>query len=275
VGPLLLLAGLFTGSLMVVAGLNAAVAGHLHFSLDALAWKPDKLNIVSGMQKFISGRAWVGTSLAVLKLSIAAVVAAILVPSLLPGIAAAARTGLPGLLQAMGSAMLEAGLVLGGLLFGVAMIEAAHSRYRTEQDLKMTRQEAVEDARETDGNPLIKRRSRSLHRKLAKRRMVQAVAASDVVLANPTHVAVALAYKRGRMRAPKVMAKGADLMAERIKAVAREHGVPVMEQPPLARALYKTSQVGREIPGHLYRAVAKILTQVYREKHGGSRGRRR
>jgi flagellar biosynthetic protein FlhB len=274
-GPMLLLGLFFIGSAALATALAASVAGFLPFSLESLAFKPERLNIIEGAQRLFSGRAWVTAGIGMLKLVVTALVFYFVAKGLFPSMAAAPQAGLEAALRIEGAAFLKVGFILGGILFAFALGEAAYARWKSERDLRMSKQEAVEDSKEAEGNPLIKRRHRSQHRKLSRRRMVQAVQASDVVVANPTHFAVAIKYKKGRMRAPKVTAKGADLMAQRMKEVAREHGVPVIEQPPLARALYQNTEVGRDIPANLYRAVARLLTQVYRMKHGGDRGQRR
>jgi len=147
-------------------------------------------------------------------------------------------------------------LVLAGLDYGLRW-------WQHERSLRMTREEVREETREQEGNPLLRARIRALHRQRATRRMMSEVERADVVLRNPIHVAVALRYEAGKMRAPTVVAKGARLMARRIVAVAMRHGVPVIENPPLARSLYKLVQVGREIPAGLYRVVAEVLAHVY------------
>jgi flagellar biosynthetic protein FlhB len=127
----------------------------------------------------------------------------------------------------------------------------------------MTREEVREENKELEGNPLLRSRIRALHRQQATRRMMLETKRADVVLRNPVHVAVALRYESGQMRAPRVVAKGARLMARRIVDIAVRHGVPVVENPPLARSLFRLVAVGQEIPGELYRLVAEVLAHVY------------
>ena len=142
----------------------------------------------------------------------------------------------------------------------------ALQRYRYMQSLRMTKQEVKDEHRMMEGAPEIKARVRKAQRQMANKRMLAAVPQATVVVTNPTHVAVALEYKRDRMFAPKVVAKGGDLIAERIKAVAREHGVPVVENVPLARALFKDADVGDTIPGDLFEAVAEVLAYLIKLK---------
>ncbi len=146
-----------------------------------------------------------------------------------------------------------------------AVIDIGYTRWQYERKLRMTRQEVKEEFREMEGDPMVKARIKSLMRELARRRMMEAVPEADFVVTNPTHIAVALKYEEGKDAAPKVVAKGANLLAEKIKEIARKHDVPIFEDRPLARALYKLD-VGQEIPEMLYRAVAAILAQVYRMK---------
>jgi flagellar biosynthetic protein FlhB len=150
-------------------------------------------------------------------------------------------------------------LVLAGFDYG-------WQRFRYEQKLKMTKQEAKEDRKQQEGNPQIRARIRMLQRKAATSRMMEAVKTADVVVTNPTHIAVALLYDRENMHAPRVVAKGADFMAEKIKKVAREAGIPCVENRPLARALYKAFKIGQFVSRDLYNAVAEVLAYVYRLK---------
>ena len=130
----------------------------------------------------------------------------------------------------------------------------------------MTKQEVKDESKMMEGNPEIKGRIRKMQREMARRRMLAAVPEATVVITNPTHIAVALEYQRERMAAPKVVAMGGDLMAERIKTVAREHGVPIVENVPLARALFANAEVGDSIPGDLFEAVAEVLAYLIKLK---------
>jgi flagellar biosynthesis protein FlhB len=139
-------------------------------------------------------------------------------------------------------------------------------RWRYRQGLRMTKQEVKDESKMMEGNPEIKGRIRKAQREMARRRMLAAVPEATVVITNPTHIAVALEYHRERMAAPTVVAMGGDLMAERIKTVAREHGVPIVENVPLARALFANAEVGDSIPGDLFEAVAEVLAYLIKLK---------
>lgn len=147
-------------------------------------------------------------------------------------------------------------LVLGGLDYVL-------QRWQYEQGLKMTKTEVKEEARQREVDPKIKSRIRSMQREFSRRRMMAAVPKATVVITNPRHLAVALAYERTNMPAPQVVARGAGFLAERIKALARAAGVPIVEDKPLAQALYHTAEVGQFVPVALYKAVAQILAYVY------------
>lgn len=151
-------------------------------------------------------------------------------------------------------------------LMVLASTDYAWQRWRWFSDLKMTRQEVRDEARQNEGNPEVKGRVRKVQRAMARHRMLKAVETSTVVITNPTHFAVALEYRRSEMTAPVVVAKGADHMAARIRAVAREHGVPIVENVTLARALYKAADLGDTIPADLFGAVAEVLAYLVRLK---------
>lgn len=148
----------------------------------------------------------------------------------------------------------------------LAIFDYLYQRYEHETELKMTKHEVKEESKSTEGDPLVKSRIRSVQKQIAYRRMMQDVPTADVVVTNPTHIAVALRYDQKKMGAPKVVAKGAEKIAERIKEIAVEHNIPVVEDKFLARTLYKTVDVGEEIPEKLFQAVAEILAYIYRLK---------
>ncbi len=165
-------------------------------------------------------------------------------------------------------------MAIGGL-FLVAAADVPYQMWSHAKKLRMTKEEVKQEHKESDGDPHIKAKIRSQQRAAARRRMMQAVPTADVIVTNPTHFAVALKYADGEMRAPKVVAKGVDLVAARIRELGREANVPLLEAPPLARALYHNVDLNREIPGALYGAVAQVLAWVYQLKRykedGGDR----
>jgi flagellar biosynthetic protein FlhB len=152
-------------------------------------------------------------------------------------------------------------------LMVLAGLDYLFQRWSHEKSLRMTKQELKEESKMTEGDPLIKSRIRTIQRQLARRRMMAEVPKADVIITNPTHLAVALLYKGREMEAPKVVAKGAGEIAERIKEIGRSHQIPIVENKPLAQALYKTVDLGQTIPSTLYQMVADILAYVYRLKN--------
>ncbi len=148
---------------------------------------------------------------------------------------------------------------------GISLLDYLHERFRFERSIRMTKEELKEEYKETEGDPLIRSRIKSIQKELARRRMMQEVPKATVVITNPMHIAVALLYKKDEMPAPKVIAKGAGYIAEKIKEIATLHSVPIVEDKPLARALYKL-KIGSYIPEELYRAVARILAYIYKAR---------
>ncbi|WP_105618041.1 flagellar biosynthesis protein FlhB [Vallitalea okinawensis] len=163
----------------------------------------------------------------------------------------------------------EIGLKVGVFYLVVAGIDYAYQKYEHEQNLKMTKQEIKEEYKMQEGNPEIKRKIRQKMREVSMRRMMQDLPKADVVITNPTHFAVAIKYDADVSTAPIVLAKGADLVAKRIREIATDHEIEIVENKPLARTLYYTVDIGGEIPPELYQAVAEVLAFVYRLKHKG------
>lgn len=155
-----------------------------------------------------------------------------------------------------------------GILTVFAILDYLFQRWRLERQLRMSRHEIKEELREHEGDPLIKNRLKSIRHKMARQRMMSDVAKADVVVTNPEELAVAIRYRTDEAAAPRVVAKGAGYVARQIRAVARTHGIPIAENKPVARLLYRTVEVGKEIPENLYRAVAEVLAYVYRLRQG-------
>jgi flagellar biosynthesis protein FlhB len=168
----------------------------------------------------------------------------------------------------------EVGIRIAVVLIILALLDFAWQRYKHERDMRMTKEEVKDEFRSMEGDPKLKARRRQAQLQLAMQRLRKDVPTADVVVTNPTHVAVAIRYESDTMPAPKVVAKGADQLAQRIRKIAVEFGVPVVERPPLARALHESVEVGQYIPERFYRAIAEILAYVY-ELTGRSSGMRR
>ena len=150
------------------------------------------------------------------------------------------------------------------VLLILAIIDYSYQKWEYEKNIRMTKQEVKDESKQSDGDPQVKARIKTLQREWARQRMMEAVPNADVVITNPTHFAVALKYDKGEMGAPIVVAMGRNHLAQRIKAVAREAGVPLVEDKPLAQALYKATDIGMEVPTNLYKAVAEVLAYIYK-----------
>jgi flagellar biosynthetic protein FlhB len=155
-------------------------------------------------------------------------------------------------------------MIAGFALTVLAIIEFAQAKRSLMKRMRMTPEEIKREYKEQEGDPMVRRRRRQRMREISRRRLVSAVKGADVVVVNPTEYAVALRYKAGEDRAPKVVAKGRGVVAERIRELARQNGIPILAQPPLARLLHKVVPEGREIPSNVYHAVAEVLAYVFR-----------
>lgn len=254
-------------ALLLLAGVAAPLAlGGWNFS-----WKPlmpdfAKLNPVAGIGRMFDKHGMLEMGKAALIAMSLATVGAMTLNSRKEEFAQLASVPIGVAMANTGSLLLMSLAALVGVIAVAAMIDVPAQLWRHHSSLKMTLEEVKRESRESDGDPHIKAKIRQLQRDAARRRMMEAIPTADVVVTNPTHFAVALAYTDGKMRAPTVVAKGADLVAARIREIAAEHGVPVMEQPALARALHHHAEIGEEVPVALYNAVAQVLAYVYQLK---------
>jgi len=263
VGPLIL------GILLAGVLANVIQVGFF-LSLQPLVPDPQRINPVSGFQRMFSKRGLEELVKSGAKVGIVGIIAFQAVWGHIGTVAMLSQMPLLAGLRAMANIGLNVGLRAGAAILVLAVADYLFQRYEMEQNLRMSRQEIMEELRSTQGSPQMKARIRAQQRHMAMQRMMQEVPKADVVITNPTHYAVAIGYDAQSMRAPKVLAKGQRLVAERIREVARQHNVPVLENKPLARSLFRLSQVGQEIPFSLYQAVAEVLAFVYSLK-----GRRR
>ncbi|MFO0775906.1 MAG: flagellar biosynthesis protein FlhB [Nitrospiraceae bacterium] len=233
---------------------------------DFLSFDITKLNPLSGFQRLLAWRSVAELVKALIKVCLVAATAYAATRNEWGAVPGWVHLDLQGVLGTTGALTLHVALWVGLTLFLLASVDYAYQRYEWQRGLKMTKQELKEEARQSDGDPQVKARIRSIQRDLGRARMMAAVPKATVVITNPTHIAVALRYDQHNMAAPVVVAKGAGYVAERIREIARANGVMVIERPPLARSLFKLVDVGKEIPLDLYRAVAEILAMVFRAK---------
>jgi flagellar biosynthetic protein FlhB len=246
--------------------------GGLNFSAEALQPKFERLDPIKGLGKIFAMRGLVELGKALLKLLFIGGVLALLLNHWNPELQATGRgTVIAGIAQCM-TLLARAALWFGAVLALIGAIDAGYQKYDHAKNLRMTKQEIRDEMKETDGNPEMKGRIRQVQQAQARQRMMEDLPKADVVIVNPTHFAVALRYDDGHMGAPRVIAKGIDVLAAQIRLVAGSHHIPLVEAPPLARALYATTRLGHEIPAALYVAVAQILAYVYQLKQATARG---
>ena len=252
---------------MILIGLISNIA-QIGFQISPKAFKPkfEKLDLAKGLQRLFSLRSGVTLVRDTIKLFLVGIVGYKAIAGefndffLLPDMSAV-QLG-----AAMGKMALIVALKIGAAMLVLAILDYAYQRYEFEKSIKMSKHDIKEEYKETDGSPQVKARVRQIQRETAHRRMMDDVPQADVVITNPTHFAVAIKYSPEQDSAPMVIAKGQRLIAQKIKQIAYDNDVPVIEDKPLARALFKMCDVGQTVPAQLYRAVAEVLAYVYRLK---------
>ena len=262
-------------AVMVVALASPLLVGGWLFSGKAFMPKFGKLNPINGIGNMFSTNALVELLKAIGKTVVVGFVTYLVVMKYKDAVIGLAieplKLGTVHLINMLASSF----LFIVGALGLIAAIDGPYQMWHYANKLKMTRQELIQESKESDGNPQIKAKIRQLQREMARRRMMADVPTADVVVTNPTHYAVALKYSDGMRGAPKVVAKGTDEVAAKIRELAKEHKVTMLEAPALARALHKHTEIGDEIPEALYAAVAEVLAYVFQlrmfSKGGGSR----
>ena len=246
----------------------AALQGAVLWSTANLGLKPDRLSPVAGLGRLLSPKSLVEFVKGLVNLGL---VGAVLFGSLWPerdrilGTSALGPEALLDLLWTLVQKLLTSAAAAAALL---ATLDYAHARFALMRQLRMSRREVMDEMKQNDGDPVVKQRLKSIRMQRARRRMMAVVPKSTVVITNPTHYAVALRYVAGETPAPKVMAKGMDEVARRIRELAAEHQVPIVENPPLARALHAACEIGSTIPPAYYQAVAEIVGYVMRLSAG-------
>jgi len=239
------------------------------FSPQALGFKWDKLDPIKGLKRIFSSRGLMELVKALAKFALVSAVAVWLGWGMLDRLLGLGAAALGPALEAAARLVGWSLLWLSLALVVIAAVDVPFQLWNHARQLRMTRQELRDEFKETEGRPEVKNRIRELQRALAQRRMMAEVPKADVVVTNPGHYAVALRYHRDQAGAPRVVAKGVDRVALRIREVAEAHGVPRVAAPPLARALYYSTELEREIPAGLYVAVAQVLAYVYSLREGG------
>ncbi len=253
-------------AIMLVALASPLLIGGWLFSTKALAPNFGKLNPIKGLGNMVSVNALVELLKAIAKTVVVGFVAYLVVQSQKDAVLGLSLETVRGGSAHLVDLLMWAFLYIVGGLGLVAAIDGPYQVWHYANKLKMTRQEMTQESKESDGNPQIKAKIRQLQREMARSRMMAAVPTADVVVTNPTHYAVALKYSAGSRGAPTVVAKGHDEVAAKIREIAKENKVPLMEAPPLARALHTHTEIGDEIPEALYSAVAEVLAYVFQLK---------
>ena len=255
--------GLFMAILCAV--ILATLYSQVGWLITAHPLKPDfkRLNPIKGVQRMFSARSAVMLVINLAKLAVVGGVAYLTVRQYIHEIIFAYSVHHVVLVRLAGHLIFRLGVNLAVLLFVLAILDLIYQRYRKEKDLRMTKEEIKEEMRRMEGDPVMKRRRREVQRQLAFRRLKQDVPRADVVVTNPTHYAIAIKYDSEEMPAPKVIAKGADLMAQRIREIAADAGIPIVERPSLVRLMYGHVKVGESIPEKFYQAIAEILAYIY------------
>lgn len=250
-------------AVMLAAAFSPLLLNGWLFSAEALQPKFSKLNPFSGIARMFSVQSLVELTKAVGKALLVGLVAAWVIwhnkDAVMMLGSQAVVSGIPQMGHLIGASFMS---IVGAMLLIVA-IDVPFQLWNHNKSLMMTKEEVRQESKETEGDPMVKGRIRTLQREAARRRMMSAVPTADVVVTNPTHYAVALKYSESGMKAPIVVAKGSHLLALRIREIAEENRVPILEAPPLARALHKHAELGDSIPEALYTAVAEVLAYVY------------
>ena len=233
------------------------------FTTDPLIPDLSKLNPLAGMARFFSKRAFVEVIKSTLKVGLIGWIAFKTVAGEFSNALLLVEMPVTETIHYLGSTAALVMAKVAAIMIFLAALDYGFVRWEMEEKMKMTKQEQKEEMKETEGDPHLKSKIRSIQQQMARRRMMAAVPEADVVITNPTHFAVALKYDAGKMDSPVVLAKGQDLVAEKIREIAREHDVPLVENPPVARLLHSQVEVGQSIPEELFKAVAEILAYVY------------
>lgn len=256
---------------VLLATVVAAVVGtmlqtRMLVSLQSLKFKGERINPLNGLKKMFSLRAVVELLKSLLKIAILAAVLYNILTDQVFQLPRLMNLSAETILPTAGQLISDIVLTVGAVFLFLAAADYLYQWWQYEKNLRMTKQEVKDEYKQMEGDPQVKGRQRSIQQQRAKRRMMQAVPSADVVIRNPTHFAVALRYDREKDRAPIVVAKGQDRIALKIVEIAEKNGVHVLEDRPLARALFASIEIGQEIPAQFYEPVAQILAFVYNLK---------
>lgn len=256
----------------LVAGVvaNFAQVGVM-FSTEALTMKLERLNPIEGFKRMFSLRSLAEMIKSIAKVAMVGFLAYRTISANFGTFPKMIDMSIAASCAFLGNLAVQIGLEAAVLLLAMAILDYIYQRYEYNKSLKMSKQDIKEEYKQVEGNPQVKGKIREKMRKMSMQRMMQEIPKADVVITNPTHFAVALRYDGENMAAPEVIAKGQDIVAQRIKEIAREHDITIVENKPLAQALFKATDVGDVVPPDLFQAVAEVLAFVYRLKMKGGR----
>ena len=257
--------------LVMVAGVAGAMLPSLlqtkfAFSFKSLVPDLNKINPIEGLKKLFSLRSIVEFLKSLLKITAIGYIGYVTISGAIGNYLSTSQRSTGSSAIFLGNFIYQLIMKIGIALLAIGILDIYYQKWEYERSLRMTKKEVKDEMKDTEGNPQIKNKQRQKMLLLARSRMMQNVKNADVIVTNPTHVAVAIEYKEA-MNAPKVIAKGAGEVAERIKKLAREHKIPILRNPPLARELFKSVEIGEEIPSRLYKAIAELLVTIYKMKN--------
>lgn len=235
------------------------------YNEEALQLNWERLDPVTGFKRMLSLRSFIEGFKSCLKVTLILFLTYTLLRNQIAMLPRLMDFSIPELFTFLGSVTTRLMFGVGTFMLALAALDYFYQRWDLEKQMRMTKQEIKEEMKSREGDPMVRARMKRIQREMASRRMMDEVPKADVIVTNPTHIAVALKYDE-TMVAPRVIAKGADLVAEKIRELAREHGIPIVENKPLARTMFKTLKIGAGIPRELYTAVAEVLSYVYRLK---------
>ena len=261
------LAGPFFAAGVVVAFLINIVQVKWQVSTKPLKPKPDKFNPINGFKRMFSKDSLFELVKSIAKIALITLIAYTALKSHIEEIFLLYHVTLQQAVAEIGTLVIDVGFRISIIYCIIGAVDYIYQKHKFNEDMKMTKQEVKDEMKNSEGDPQIKSKQRQRMQEASRRRMMQDVPQADVVITNPTHYAVALKYDAGTGTAPVLVAKGADLIAQRIKEIAKENHVEIVENKPLARMIYTNVEIGREIPPELYQAVAEILAAVYRAQN--------
>jgi flagellar biosynthetic protein FlhB len=248
---------------LVAAILASGMTGGHHFSLNAIRPKTSKLNPISGLKRIFGVRAAVELGKAILKFTLVATVLWISIMNNMEALLQMGRMALEPALKTAGVIILESAVWVALSLAFIAMLDVPYQKHAFMKRMRMTKQEIKDELKDIEGRPEVKAQIRRRQREMATNKMMKRIKDADVIITNPQHFAVALEYDPSSDGAPIMVAKGADLMAARIREEAQTHGIHIFEAPPLARAIYFTTELEQPVPEDLYHAVAQVIAYVF------------